>query len=203
MVQPLNNLTLPAPTESSPDNTEIIHNKSQLINFEFLFEEFKRRFVRLMSQQFRDLDLSTSIEILQPNLSSQAIGNNQRNSLQVKSHLLEHAKVEFLKKAFNMLDLKRLENYSQGLIDYHLIRDLVPLLSQSFFLNRFGVKVRMSYSQSVILAGMGLQHRDLNWLIKEIDIDPSQILALFNKAVKKMTKHLKDIQFKYTLFLFY
>ena len=154
-----------------------------------------------MSQQFRDLDLSTSIEILQPNLSSQAIGNNRRSSSQANSNLIEQGKVEFLKTAFNMLDLKRLESYSQGLIDYHLIRDLVPLLSQSFFLNRFGLKVRMSYSQSVILAGMGLQHRDLNWLIREIDIDPSQILALFNKAVKKMTKHLKDIQFKYS-FLF-
>jgi N-acetyltransferase 10 len=35
-------------------------------------------------------------------------------------------------------DVKRLEMYSNNLVDYHLVMDLVPALARLYFLNRMG-----------------------------------------------------------------
>lgn len=51
---------------------------------------------------------------------------------------------------FNKYDIKRLEMYSNNLVDYHLIMDLVPTLARIFFLNQMG-DVQMSAVQSVSL----------------------------------------------------
>lgn len=49
---------------------------------------------------------------------------------------------------FSKYDVKRLEMYSNNLVDYHLIMDLVPTLAKIFFLNQMG-EVQMSAVQSV------------------------------------------------------
>lgn len=46
-------------------------------------------------------------------------------------------------------DVKRLEMYSNNLVDYHLIVDLMPILSRLYFLNEMG-SIQMSAVQSVI-----------------------------------------------------
>lgn len=162
----------------------------QEINFEFLFEEFKKRFVRLLSMQFREMDLSTCISILDPNLSSKIIKESDSDG----STNAFNQKV--LSSNFNFLDLKRLDNYSRGMVQYHMIRDLVPSLSESFFLKRFGPTTKMSYTQCIILLAMGLQHRNIDWISEQASINVSHCLALFNKAIKKMTKALKEGVFK-------
>lgn len=45
-------------------------------------------------------------------------------------------------------DIKRLEMYSNNLVDYHLVVDLMPTLARIFFLNLMG-DVQMSAVQSV------------------------------------------------------
>ena len=55
-------------------------------------------------------------------------------------------------------DLKRLGLYSRNLVDYHLITDLLPMLSKLYFLGRMP-STRMSHLQEAILLAMGLQHR--------------------------------------------
>lgn len=55
-------------------------------------------------------------------------------------------------------DLKRLSLYSRNLVDYHLITDLLPMLSKLYFLGRMP-STRMSHLQEAILLAMGLQHR--------------------------------------------
>ncbi len=37
---------------------------------------------------------------------------------------------------FNAYDIKRLEMYSQNLVDYHLVIDLVPEIARLYFLNK-------------------------------------------------------------------
>ena len=37
---------------------------------------------------------------------------------------------------FTTYDLKRLELYSQNMVDYHLIMDLIPSISKLFFLKK-------------------------------------------------------------------
>lgn len=43
-------------------------------------------------------------------------------------------------------------------MDYHLITDLLPMLSKLYFLGRMP-STRMSHLQEAILLAMGLQHR--------------------------------------------
>jgi len=45
-------------------------------------------------------------------------------------------------------DVKRLEMYSNNLVDYHLIMDLVPALARLYFLNHMG-DTHLSAVQSV------------------------------------------------------
>ena len=44
-------------------------------------------------------------------------------------------------------DVKRLELYSQNMVDYHLIMDLVPLIARMYFLDQ--INVHLSAIQSV------------------------------------------------------
>ena len=136
--------------------------------------------------QFRDLDVGTCITMMDPNLSSKI----QSDLPQGKEH---H---EVLHSTFNLLDLKRLEHYTKGMVDYHMIRDLVPVLSDYFFLGKFGARVKMSYTQAVILLAMGLQHRSIEFIAQEADIDISHCLALFNKSMRKLASEIKRAKYK-------
>lgn len=52
-----------------------------------------------------------------------------------------------LEGVFTRYDLKRLELYSQNMVDYHLIMDLLPSLSQLHFL--YKIDVQLSAIQEV------------------------------------------------------
>lgn len=49
---------------------------------------------------------------------------------------------------FTTYDVKRLEMYSNNLVDYHLIMDLMPTLARAYFLKQMG-DVSLSAVQSV------------------------------------------------------
>lgn len=59
----------------------------------------------------------------------------------------------------SLMDLKRLEAYGNNMIDFHMIRDLVPTISRLFFSKSLYEDVRLSYAQAIIMAGSGLQHK--------------------------------------------
>lgn len=84
-------------------------------------------------------------------------------------------------------DLQRLELYSRNLCDHHLISDLIPSLAQLYFTGRMGPDFRLSPVQAALLCGIGLQHKNVNDLTAELGLPINQTLAMFNKAVKKMS----------------
>jgi N-acetyltransferase 10 len=84
-------------------------------------------------------------------------------------------------------DLQRLELYSRNLCDHHLVSDLVPSLSQLYFTSRMGPGFRLSSVQAALLCGMGLQNKSVEDLTAELGLPINQVLAMFNKAVKKMS----------------
>lgn len=49
-------------------------------------------------------------------------------------------------------DVKRLEMYSNNLVDYHLVMDLIPTLAHLYFLNHMG-STHLSAVQSVSCMG--------------------------------------------------
>lgn len=92
-----------------------------------------------------------------------------------------------------MFDLKRLDSYANNMVDYHLILDMLPAVSLHFFLHRLE-DASLSPVQQGILAGLGLQRKSVDDLEKELSLPSSQILALFNKVIRKVTQAYRKIQ---------
>ena len=90
-------------------------------------------------------------------------------------------------------DLSRLASYSHNLVDYHMIMDMVPQLARLYFKRRFG-EMSLSALQETILIGQGLQHKTIDELMKEFPkVESNQVLALFNRSIRKMQKYLEDV----------
>ena len=93
---------------------------------------------------------------------------------------------ELLSVHFTHYDLKRLELYSRNLVDHHMILDLLPLMATLLF-----SQLRISLLQAAILIGIRLQHRDVDSLAKELDLPLNQVLAFFNKTVRKIASYFR------------
>lgn len=88
-------------------------------------------------------------------------------------------------------DLSRLASYAHNLVDYHMILDLLPQLARLYFARRLGA-VSLSALQETILIGQGLQHKTVDELMKEFPkVDSNQVLALFNRSIRKIQKYLE------------
>jgi len=86
-------------------------------------------------------------------------------------------------------DLKRLASYAAALVDHHLVRDLVPPLARAYFAGR--LPTTLSHAQAAILVVLGLQQRSLHDVEACLKLPGSQVLALFNKAMRRMNACLE------------
>lgn len=100
------------------------------------------------------------------------------------------------------------------MVDYHLIMDLIPTVAHIFFLKQLG-DIPISVAQCVriytssgprmdlfvvvnrfvltallqaLLLGVGLQHKSVDQLEKEIDLPSSQLMGLFNRLIRKFVQ---------------
>ena len=48
-------------------------------------------------------------------------------------------------------DLKRLESYANSTVDYHVVLDILPVVSSLYLENRLGSEVRLGVAQSSIV----------------------------------------------------
>ena len=87
-------------------------------------------------------------------------------------------------------DMSRLELYGRNLCDHHLVADLVSAVSRLQFLGRLGGS-DLSKVQSALMVGMGLQAKTVDDLAGELGLPGSQVLAMFNKAVRKMSQAIR------------
>jgi N-acetyltransferase 10 len=94
---------------------------------------------------------------------------------------------------FSHHDLKRLELYSRNMVDHHMILDMVPLLAKLYYHNRFSSSVTLSALQNVILLSIGLQHKTVDEIGAEVNLPVNQILAFFNKTIRKLSSSLREI----------
>ncbi|XP_056384523.1 RNA cytidine acetyltransferase [Hyla sarda] len=145
------------------------------------WKDFRRRFLSLLSYQFSNFSPSVALNILQnKNVKKESEGFLTRSELEA---------------SFTPYDLKRLEMYSQNMVDYHLIMDLIPSVSKMFFLQKFG-GLNLSAAQSALLLGIGLQHKTVDQLEKEIELPGSQLMGLFNRIIRKVVQSFTRIQEK-------
>lgn len=141
------------------------------------WKDFRRRFISLLSYQFRSFLPGIALSLLV----------NKGGNLESKNLTQQELDVYMTK-----YDLKRLEMYSKNLVDYHLIMDLLPSIGKIYFLNQMG-DVHMSALESAILLGLGLQHKTVDDLANELSIPASQLLGTFNKVVRRSIQFLNNI----------
>ncbi len=148
----------------------------------------KRRFIALLGGPFRDMEIKLAISTLEgmQEDTSNKITNRTGNGAgkisagELGYHLTHH-------------DLKRLELYGRNLCDHHLVTDLLPPVARLYFTGRFGSEFKLSSVQAAILCGIGVQNRDVDELTKELGLPSNQVLAMFNKAMRKVSIALNTI----------
>jgi len=67
-----------------------------------------------------------------------------------------------LESHLTVYDLKRLESYSNNMLDYHVILDLLPIIAYLYFSKQLGNDIKLSGVQSSILLGIGLQRKNID-----------------------------------------
>ncbi|XP_062432375.1 RNA cytidine acetyltransferase [Rhea pennata] len=159
-------------------NEEDIEQEPWLTAF---WKDFRRRFLSLLSYQFSTFSPSLALNILQ-----------NKNIKQQSQPSISRAELE---SVFIPYDLKRLDMYSRNMVDYHLIMDMVPAVARMFFLNQLG-DISLSAAQSALLLGIGLQHKSLDQLEKEVELPSSQLMGLFNRIIRKVVQLFNTVQEK-------
>ena len=159
----------------------------------------RRRIVSLLAGVFHDLDVKvgTSIlseladtsdqgSIIECEEASAAIGIRSGNS----SNSISITELNYLVTPH---DLKRLESYGRNLCDHHLISDLLSSIARLYFTGRFGEGFALSSLQNALLCGIGLQNKTVDEIVSEIGLPANQVLAMFNKAVRKISIALRNV----------
>mmetsp|Transcript_7126 Transcript_7126/g.26896 ORF Transcript_7126/g.26896 Transcript_7126/m.26896 type:complete len:972 (-) Transcript_7126:1098-4013(-) len=165
-------------TGNDDDSSGISTNPAWLTLFN---EDFKQRFTGLLGGAFRDLPPGLALAVLAPKVDFDDESRANGCSFGAVSRANGDCITPF--------DLRRLEKYSQSLVDHHLVADLIPPLARAYF----GAKIpaTMSYAQTAIVLTIGLQHKEMDDAAKELGLPTPQVMALFNKAVRKMHAALR------------
>jgi N-acetyltransferase 10 len=168
-------------------------------------EDARRRVLQLLSFKFRDVECGAALGMVDlpgkgrevianaasaPESSTSVVVGGQKTR-EGQSLTWEEATCYFLPH-----DLLRLEAYSRNMVDYHLIMDLIPTLATLFFQHRFP-ESNLSYVQAAVLLGVGLQRKTVDEVSTELNTPTHQLLALFNKSMRKFNAALKKIQEKH------
>lgn len=138
--------------------------------------DFRRRFLSLLSYQFHLFSATLALSVLQNK------GFREETKCITQSELYS---------VLTKYDVKRLDMYAKNLVDYHLITDLLPAVSRLFFLQK--MNFHLSGVQSAILMGIGLQHKTMDDLEKELQLPVGQLLGLFSRIIRKVAKFFNEI----------
>lgn len=144
-------------------------------------KDFHKRFLQLMSYEFKKFSCIQALNIIE----SIEVGEGQR---QVKPLTRDQ-----LDDVLSPFDLKRLESYANNLLDYHVIVDLLPLLAHLYFGKKTGSDVNLSSVQAAILLAIGLQHKDMDQIAKELNLPSNQSMAMFSKIVRKFSTYFRSV----------
>lgn len=147
-------------------------------------KDFQKRFLSLLSYQFRTFPAVTSLSIDE----SASAGSKLDAELAPKP--ITKAELDALLSAY---DLKRLDSYANNMLDYHVILDMLPAIATLYFTGRLKGQVKMSGIQTAILLGVGLQRKEFSDVEKELNLNNSQLLAMFVKLIRKVATSFRTI----------
>lgn len=150
----------------------------------------RRRFISLLGGSFNDIEIRLAIAALENMgglsgqegslVSRRGSGSSKISADELDYYLTPH-------------DLKRLELYGRNLCDHHLVTDLLPVIGRLYFTGRLGSDFNLSSVQAALLCGIGLQNRNVDSLTKELGLPTNQVLAMFNKAMRKVSIALNAV----------
>lgn len=147
-------------------------------------KDFHRRLMSLLSYEFRKFPSVLALTIFES-----ATAGAKAAGVDTPPPLSKHQLDDLL----SPFDLKRLESYADNMLDYHVILDMVPLIAQLFFSGRIKQGVNLSSIQHAILLAIGLQRKTLEDIEKELKLPPAQVLAMFQKIVRKVATHFRGL----------
>jgi N-acetyltransferase 10 len=158
----------------------------------------RRRIISLLSGPFRFLDVKVATAVLTDLTDTSFKGTTgtcqqATAALRIRSGASSKLDATELNYWITPHDLKRLELYGRNLCDHHLITDLLPPLSRLFFTGRFGEGFSLSSLQTLLLCGIGLQNKNVDEIVTEIRLPANQVLAMFNKAIRKISITLRSV----------
>ena len=166
-------------------------------------EDYRARMLSLLAYSFRSLRTSLALSLVDPSQSLTALPAGQGEATgsdevvtgpQHPSSSRELLTAQELTSVhLSHHDLKRLELYSRNMVDHHMIMDTVPIIARLFFLGRLAPSVRLSNLQAAILLAVGLQHKDVDELCSELNLPINQVLAFFNKTVRRLSSALREL----------
>ncbi len=162
--------------------------------------DYRRRLVALLSHSFTTFDAPMAITLVDPDRVFSA--NNEAEDVKTNgdaglygARKLDAA--ELLSVHFSHHDMKRIELYARNMVDHHMIADCLGTLSRLLFMGRLP-SVRLSNLQIAVLVATGLQHRDVDSVAAELNLPATQVLAFFNKAIRKIGSTLRTMLEKET-----
>lgn len=158
----------------------------------------RRRFVSLLSYEFATFPGALSLSLLSdetPSAATKALAEEGSKQRTLQRSATGEIKPEELNMVITPYDVKRLKSYAKNLVDYHMIVDLIPSLGRLYFLQRFP-NMTLSYLQRAILVSIGLQHQSVDVIQKELGVPSNQLLALFNKAIRKFLAQVESVMEK-------
>ncbi|QPG76232.1 killer toxin resistant protein [Brettanomyces nanus] len=143
--------------------------------------DFHKRFLSLLSYSFRAFPSVQALSVIESTRTGGSIAS---------SGSLSKSDLDVI---FSPFDLKRLESYANNLLDYHVILDLVPHVSNLYFEGKLADGVRLSHVQRAILLSVGLQRKEIDDVARELKIEPNQSMAMFAKVMRKVSGYLHSI----------
>ncbi|KGK40047.1 hypothetical protein JL09_g785 [Pichia kudriavzevii] len=143
-------------------------------------KDFHKRFINLLSYSFSKFPSVQALSVLEASRVE-----SHKNAATFDKNELD--------KMLTPFDLKRLESYANNLIDYHVILDLLPYIAYQYFSDIIRDEVSLSHVQSAILLAIGLQHKELDDISKELNIETNQSLAMFSKIVRKVSQYFRSL----------
>ena len=187
MIKPLNEGNIKLLTE------DISNNNNQRIKWFNPFSvDFKHRLTSLLSFNFNKLNIKLCLSLLEPPITTSTANDkddndndddNSENKKDMKKNEIELFLTKF--------DIKRMELYSRNMTNYNMIIDLIPIIANLYFNKK--IFVPLSYIQAGVLLGVGLQRKNFDEIVQEFNIEIKQLLAMFNKMVKKFVTYIKNI----------
>jgi len=166
--------------------------------------DYQRRLCSLLGFVLRDIDIPLAVTLIDPDrtLSSASSGGDGQDGdggeasgtgNGARAQAARGVTAEELSTAhISQYDMKRLEQYSRNMVDHHMILDIVPSLARLVFHSRLP-GLRLGAIQMSILLALGLQMKDVEVVSKDLDLPVNQVLAFFNKTMRKLCASLRSI----------